>query len=66
MRQNRFLVHVALLLELDKTSDLFKLSHNLVDLFPEWSVAWYAVGALYQFKGLSEATGQAIFVLLAE
>ena len=45
MRQNRFLVHVALLLELEKTSDLFKLSHNLVDLFPEWSVAWYAVGA---------------------
>ena len=37
-------VHVALLLEMEKTSDLFKLSHNLVDLFPEWSVAWYAVG----------------------
>ena len=37
-------LHVALLVELNKTSDLFKLSHSLVDLFPEWCVAWYAVG----------------------
>ena len=37
-------IHVALLVELEKTSDLFKLSHSLVDLFPEWCVAWYAVG----------------------
>jgi len=44
-------VHVALLLEMEKTSDLFKLSHNLVDLFPEWSVAWYAVGCYYYSTG---------------
>ena len=36
--------HVVLLVELEKTSDLFKLSHSLVDLFSEWCVAWYAVG----------------------
>ena len=40
-------LHVALLVELRKTSDLIKLSHNLVDMFPEWSVAWYAVGFYY-------------------
>ena len=45
-------LHVALLVELSKTSDLFKLSHNLVDLFPEWSVAWYAVGMLKYIKPL--------------
>ena len=39
-------IHVALLVELEKTSDLFKLSHSLVDLFPEWCVAWYAVGRI--------------------
>ena len=32
-------LHVALLVELNRTSDLFKLSHSLVDLFPEWCVA---------------------------
>ena len=36
--------HVALLVELEKTSDLFRLSHSPVDLFPKWYVAWYAVG----------------------
>ena len=37
-------IHVALLVELEKTSDLFRLSHSLVDLFPKWYVARYAVG----------------------
>ena len=44
-------IHVALLVELNKTSDLFKLSHSLVDLFPEWCVAWYAVGCYYYSTG---------------
>ena len=35
--------HVALLVELEKTSDLFKLSHSLVGLFSEWCVPWNAV-----------------------
>jgi len=28
-------------------SDLFRLAHNLVDMLPQWSVAWFAVGAYY-------------------
>ena len=44
-------IHVALLVELERTSDLFKLSHSLVDLFPEWCVAWYAVGCYYYSTG---------------
>ena len=34
---------MALLVELEKTSDLFKLSHSLEDLFSEWCVVWYAI-----------------------
>ena len=34
-----------------RLSDLFNLAHKLVDLFPEWSVAWFAVGAYYLVTG---------------
>ena len=44
-------VHIALLVELNKTSDLFKLAHTLVDLYPEWSVAWFGVGCYYYSTG---------------
>ena len=44
-------IHIALLVELNKTSDLFKLAHTLVDLYPEWSVAWFGVGCYYYSSG---------------
>lgn len=28
-------------------ADLFHLAHKLVDLYPEWVVAWFAVGCYY-------------------
>ena len=37
-------IHVVLLVELKKTSNLFRLSHSPVGLFPKWCVAWYAIG----------------------
>merc|ERR1719309_484199 len=36
-------LHVALLVDMKKTNDLFKLAHSLVDFYPEWSIAWYAL-----------------------
>ena len=47
-------IHVAILVGLEKTSDLFKLSHSLVDLFPEWCVAWYAVGRCSKKRFIAE------------
>jgi len=44
-------VHIALLVELKKTNDLFKLAHNLVDLYPEWAMSWFAVGCYYYLIG---------------
>ena len=44
-------LHIALLVELNKTSDLFKLAHSLVDLYPEWCVAWFGVGCYYFSTG---------------
>ena len=38
-------IHLALLVKLEK-SDIFKLSHSLIDLFPEKCVAWYAAGRI--------------------
>ena len=34
--------------------DLFSLAHKLVDLYPEWSVAWFAVGCYYFAVGKHE------------
>ena len=44
-------VHIALLVELDRATELFRLAHQLVDLYPEWAVAWYAVGSYYYLTG---------------
>lgn len=32
-------------------AELFHLAHKLVDLYPEWSVAWFAVGTYYYLVG---------------
>ncbi|XP_023346984.1 cell division cycle protein 16 homolog isoform X1 [Eurytemora carolleeae] len=44
-------LHVALLVDMKKTNQLFRLAHSLVDQYPEWSVAWYAVGCYYYNVG---------------
>ncbi len=35
-------------------SELFTLGHRLIELFPEWSVAWFSVGAYYYLTGNQE------------
>lgn len=58
-------VHVATLVELKKSNELFYLAHRLVDLHPDKAVAWFAVGCYYYLVGkneparrfLSQATG---------
>ncbi|KAI9712343.1 MAG: anaphase promoting complex subunit cdc16 [Bogoriella megaspora] len=40
-------VHLACLYELNKTNDLFILSHNLTDSHPEEPSTWLAVGVYY-------------------
>ena len=40
-------IHISCLVELQKSNDLFHLAHKLVDLYPEWVVAWFAVGCYY-------------------
>ncbi|ESN99613.1 hypothetical protein HELRODRAFT_113698 [Helobdella robusta] len=40
-------VHIASLVELRKTKELFYLAHKLVDLYPNKEISWFAVGAYY-------------------
>ena len=40
-------IHISCLVELKKPNDLFHLAHKLVELYPEWVVAWFAVGCYY-------------------
>lgn len=47
-------IHVSCLIELEKSNDLFHLAHKLVDLFPEWAGAWFAVGTYYYLVGKHE------------
>merc|ERR1719234_326867 len=44
-------IHIALLVELKKTNCLFQVAHSLVDLYPDWSTAWFAVGCYYYLTG---------------
>jgi len=44
-------IHIALLVELKKTNTLFQVAHSLVDLYPDWSTAWFAVGCYYYLTG---------------
>lgn len=40
-------VYIASLMEIDKSTQLFDLAHQLVDLYPESAVSWFAVGCYY-------------------
>lgn len=40
-------LHIAVLVELKKSNELFYLSHKLVDLYPSKPVAWFSVGCYY-------------------
>lgn len=40
-------IHICILVELDKTIELFTLAHKLVDHFPSNWLSWYAVGCYY-------------------
>ena len=47
-------IHISCLVELKKSNDLFLLAHRLVELYPEWAVAWFAVGSYYFLIGKQE------------
>jgi len=44
-------IHIALLVELKKSIILFQVAHDLVDQYPYWSTAWFAVGCYYYLSG---------------
>ena len=45
--ENCLSIHISCLVELKKSSELFRLAHNLVDNYPHKATAWYAVGCYY-------------------
>ncbi|KAJ8669052.1 hypothetical protein QAD02_000311 [Eretmocerus hayati] len=47
-------LHIACLVELKKTNDLFYLAHKLVDLYPELALSWFAVGCYYYSIGKND------------
>ncbi|XP_052104974.1 cell division cycle protein 16 homolog [Mytilus californianus] len=47
-------LHIAVLVELKKTKELFYLAHKLVDLYPNKPVSWFAVGCYYLLIEKSE------------
>jgi len=47
-------VHISCLVELKKVNKLFYLAHQLVDLYPEMAISWYAVGCYYYAIGKSD------------
>uniref|UniRef100_A0A6B2L5C3 Uncharacterized protein n=1 Tax=Arcella intermedia TaxID=1963864 RepID=A0A6B2L5C3_9EUKA len=44
---NTVVIHLSCLVELSKKSELFYLAHKLVEMQPNESVSWYAVGCYY-------------------
>uniref|UniRef100_A0A023GNI7 Putative anaphase-promoting complex apc cdc16 subunit n=1 Tax=Amblyomma triste TaxID=251400 RepID=A0A023GNI7_AMBTT len=50
-----FPVHIACLMELGKSNDLFLLAHKLVDMYPESAVSWFAVGCYYYVIGKADS-----------
>ncbi|XP_013411443.1 cell division cycle protein 16 homolog [Lingula anatina] len=44
-------LHIAVLVELHQSNNLFYLAHKLVDLYPNKAVAWFAVGCYYYLVG---------------
>ena len=47
-------IHITCLIELRKPNDLFLLAHRLVELYPEWTISWFAVGSYYFLIGKQE------------
>uniref|UniRef100_W5M4B4 Cell division cycle 16 homolog (S. cerevisiae) n=1 Tax=Lepisosteus oculatus TaxID=7918 RepID=W5M4B4_LEPOC len=44
-------LHIGTLVELSKSNELFYLAHRLVDLYPNGTVSWFAVGCYYLMVG---------------
>ncbi|OTF78181.1 cell division cycle protein 16-like protein [Euroglyphus maynei] len=40
-------IHISCLLSLERSIELFKLSQNLIDLYPEHEISWYSLGCYY-------------------
>ncbi|RUS71238.1 hypothetical protein EGW08_021003 [Elysia chlorotica] len=40
-------IHIAVLVELKHSNDLFYLGHKLVDFYPDKCISWFAVGCYY-------------------
>lgn len=40
-------VYISSLMEIDKPTQLFDIAHQLVDLYPESAISWFAVGCYY-------------------
>ncbi|CAH0552716.1 unnamed protein product [Brassicogethes aeneus] len=40
-------IHISCLVELKQSNKLFSLAHNLVDLYPNMAISWFAVGCYY-------------------
>jgi len=48
-------LHISLLVDMKETIELFRLGHSLVEHYPEWSIAWYAVGCYYYLIGKQDS-----------
>lgn len=40
-------IYISALMEIDKPTQLFDVAHQLVDLYPENAISWFAVGCYY-------------------
>ncbi|KAL3280154.1 hypothetical protein HHI36_017654 [Cryptolaemus montrouzieri] len=47
-------IHISCQIELKESNKLFLLAHNLVDLYPNLAISWYAVGCYYYIIGKSD------------
>lgn len=44
-------IHISCQVELKRSDKLFTLAHNLVDLYPNLAISWFAVGCYYYVIG---------------
>ncbi|XP_057663630.1 cell division cycle protein 16 homolog isoform X2 [Diorhabda carinulata] len=47
-------IHISCQVELKQSNKLFSLAHNLVDLYPNLAISWFAVGCYYYIIGKSD------------
>lgn len=40
-------IYISSLIGIDKSTELFNIAHQLVDLYPESAISWFAVGCYY-------------------